>query len=129
MPIVDMQFKDGIFFACEVDYIDEHDAREWARHLADHAASSPTPIASVVDARQVTAISNEARRVFALASETPNVSVAVVVVNQANRLAAQQSRITALLSAVRKSHDTHFFDTPDEAYQFVSQYVAPPAYR
>lgn len=129
MPIMDMHFKDGIFFACEVDYINEHDAREWAQRLEEYAADSATPIVTLIDAREATAISNEARRVFAQASETPNVCVAAVVVNQANRLAVQQSRITALLSTVRKSHDTHFFDSLEEAYQFASQHVAPPAYR
>ncbi|HLV37343.1 MAG TPA: hypothetical protein VKY59_19645 [Spirillospora sp.] len=129
MPVVDLRFEDGIFFAREADYISGDDARVWARHLADYAASSPTPIVALVDAREVTAISNEARRVFALASETPNVRVAAVAVNSSNRLATQQARITALLSAVRKSHDTHFFDSLEEAQQFAREQITPPAYR
>jgi hypothetical protein len=129
MPIVDMHFEDGVFRAREVDYIDEDDARAWAHRLAECAASSSTPIVVFIDALEVTAISHDARRLFALASETPNVRVAAVAVNQANRLATQQSRITALLSAVRKSHDTHFFDSLEEAQQFIRQYMASPAFR
>ena len=96
MPITDVQFDNGIFFAREVDYITGDDAHNWARVLGHYAANSPMPIVAMVDAREVTAISNDARRVFAMASETSNVRAAVVVVNQINRLATQQSRITAL---------------------------------
>ncbi len=127
MPIVDIQFENGIFFAREMDYITGDDAHHWARTLGHYAAASPMPIVALVDAREVTAISNDARRVFAKASETSNIRAAVVVVNQINRLATQQSRITALLSAVRKTHDTYFFESLVEAEEFIRQFGVPPA--
>jgi hypothetical protein len=127
MPILDVQFENGIFFAREVDYITEDDAHNWARALGHYAAASSKPIVALIDAREVTAISNDARRVFAMASETSNVAVAAVVVNQVNRLATQQSRITALLSAVRKTHDTYFFESLAEAEEFAGQYIQSPA--
>lgn len=127
MPVVDVHFENGIFFAREVDYITADDAHNWARALAHYATISASPIVALIDAREVTAISSDARRVFAMASETANVQAAVVVVNQINRLAAQQSRITALLSAVRKTHDTHFFESLAEAEEFAGQLASPPA--
>lgn len=127
MPIIDLQFENGIFFAREVDYITGDDAHNWARALGHYAAAYAIPIVALVDAREVTAISNDARRVFAMASETANVRAAVVVVNQGNRLATQQSRITALLSAVRKTHDTYFFESLAEAEEFIGQIVSSPA--
>lgn len=127
MPITDIQFDNGVFFAREVDYITEDDAHNWARALGHYAAVSPKPIVALVDAREVTAISNDARRVFAMASEISNVRVAVVIVNPGNRLATQQSRITALLSTVRKTHDTYFFESVTDAEEFIGQIVSVPA--
>ena len=127
MPIIDIQFENGVFFAREVDYITADDAHNWARALGHYAAANPMPIVALVDAREVTAISNDARRVFAMASETSNVRVAVVIVNQINRLATQQSRITALLSAVRKTHDTYFFESVVDAEEFIGQIINIPA--
>jgi hypothetical protein len=123
-----MHFENGIFYAREVDYVDAADAREWARRLAECAMLSSLPVVALIDARSLTAVSPEARRIFALAAETPNVRVAVVAVNNANRLASQQSRIISVLSAIRRTHDTHFFDSLDEATAFARQQLTPPAY-
>ena len=81
MPIVDVQFQDGILYACEVGYVTADDAQEWVQALNQHAQHSPTPIRLLIDACQATTICNDARKIFAKASDTPNVLVSAIVVN------------------------------------------------
>lgn len=126
MPIVDMTFENGVFFSREIGQVDERDARLWAEALHHCALSSRTPIVVLIDALQATGITSDARRVFARASETPNVRVAAIVTH--NPRVTQQCRITALMGTVRSSHETHFFDTREEADQFVRSHSLSPAY-
>ena len=130
MPIVDMQFEDGVFYAGQVGYVSAEDARDWVQALSLHAQHSPDPISVLIDASQATTICNDARKLFAQASGTPNVKVAAVAVDpQHNVRGAQHSRITALLASIRKTHDTHFFDSIEEAAQFVNGYSGQAVYR
>ncbi len=122
MPVVDIQFQNDILFASEIGYVTADDAQEWVEALNQYAQQSPTPISLLVDASQATTICNDARKIFAKASDTPNVRVSAIVVNPANMRGAQHSRITAMLASIRKTHETHFFDSIDEARQFVNQY-------
>ena len=128
MPIVDMQFQNDIFFAREVDYVGESDALAWVKALNYHTQINPSRIILLIDATEATTISNAARKIFAQASDTPNVQVAAVAVNPENMRGAQHSRITALLASIRKTHETYFFDSLEEAIQFIRQYVDEAAY-
>jgi hypothetical protein len=121
-----MSFENGIFFAREVGYVDANDAKTWAQDLVKYAKQSAQPIIILVDATEATAISTEARRIFALAAETPNVRIAAVATNRL--LVTQQSRMAALMGTVRHTHETHIFKTLEEAEQFASSYIAPLAY-
>jgi hypothetical protein len=125
MPIVDISFENGLFFAREAGHIAAEDAKRWAEALVQSARSSSVPIVILVDAREATSISTEARRIFALASETPNVRIAAIATN--NLLVEQQSRMTALMCSVRHSHETHIFRTLEEAEQFARSHLAPLA--
>jgi len=126
MPVTDISFQNGVFSSREVGHVDANDAKMWTENLMRFARNSETPIVVLVDACQATAISNEARRIFALAAETPNVRIAAVATN--TLLVTQQSRMAALMGTVRHTHETHFFKSLEEAEQFVSSYVAPLAY-
>ncbi len=126
MPVCDISFENSVFFSREVGYVDANDAKTWAEALLRYAKASDVPIISLVDARQATSISTEARRIFALAAETPNVRIAAVATN--TLLVTQQSRMAALMGTVRHTHETHFFRSLEEAEQFVSSYQAPLAY-
>jgi cobyrinic acid a,c-diamide synthase len=126
MPVCDIAFENGIFFSREVGCVDASDAKMWTEALMRYAKASQVPIIILVDARQATTISTEARRIFAFAAETPNVRIAAVATN--NLLVTQQSRIAALMGTVRHTHETHFFKTFEEAEQFASSYIAPLAY-
>src|SRR5262245_39955502 len=123
MPVCDMNFENGIFFSREVGHVDANDAKMWAETLMRYAKVSPVPIVVLVDALQAKAISTEARRIFALAAETPNVRIAAVA--SSNLLVTQQSRMAALMGTVRHTHETHIFKTFEEAEQFASSYIAP----
>ncbi|MBZ0296327.1 MAG: hypothetical protein K8L99_27450 [Anaerolineae bacterium] len=126
MPIADMHFENGIFFAREVGVVNSDDARLWSEALYNCSRSSHQPIVVLVDALKATTISAEARRIFARASETPNVRIAAVATN--NIRVTQQSRIAALLGTIRNSHETHFFTTLEEAEQFARSYLSSAAY-
>ncbi len=116
MPICDMRFETGIFFAKEIGQIYGEEALAWTEELQRYAAQSPVPIVVLIDARELTFISTAAQRIFTKAAETPNVKVAAVATG--TPLATQLSRIVGLLSRVRQTHDTHIFNTLEEATQF-----------
>lgn len=126
MSICDISFENGVYFSREVGHVDASDAKTWTETLLRYARASDTPIVILVDALEATFISTEARRIFALAAETPNVRIAAVATN--NLLTTQQSRMAALMGTVRHTHETHFFKTFEEAEQFASSYLAPLAY-
>jgi predicted dinucleotide-utilizing enzyme len=124
MPIKDIQFERGIFYAVQEGHVDTADAEAWAKAMADAAESSPEPIVILVNALEAKSLSTEARRIFSQASETPNVKIGAVVT--LDRLITQQSRMTALMSRVRSTHDTYFFDNLEDAWEFAHKHA--PAY-
>lgn len=126
MPVCDISFENGIYFSREVGHVDASDAKMWTEALMRYARVSDVPIIILIDARQATTITSEARRIFALAAETPNVRIAAIATN--NLLVTQQSRMAALMGTVRHTHETHFFKTFEEAEQFASSHIAPLAY-
>lgn len=125
MGVCDLAFENGLFFAREFGHISADDAKHWAESLLHCAKSSPVPIVILIDALQASSISTEARRIFAMASETPNVRVAAIATS--NMLVEQQSRMTALMCSVRHSHETHIFRTLVEAEEFAVNHLAPTA--
>ncbi len=122
MPICDMQFDQGIFFAREIGKIDRADAEAWTEALRQCAASSPTPVVILIDAREMTLIAPDASKIFNRAAETPNVRVAAVATSKP--LAAVMSRTVAMLSRVGQTHETHIFNTLEEAERFARAHVS-----
>ena len=116
MPITDLRFERGIFFAKESGHISAEDALLWLETLRSCAPESAIPVVILIDARELTFISTAAQKIFSKAAETPNVKVAAVAAS--TRLATQLSRIVGLLSRVRQTHDTHVFHTLEEAARF-----------
>lgn len=116
MPITDLRFSEGIFFAKESEQITGEDALMWMETLRSCAEESPVPVVILIDARELTFITTAAQKIFTKAAETPNVKVAAVATG--TPIATQLSRIVALLSRVRQTHDTLVFQTMEEAVQF-----------
>ena len=116
MPITDLRFEHGIYFARERGQISGEDALLWLENLRACAAESPVPIVILIDARELTFISTTAQKIFTKAAETPNIKVAAIATG--TRLSTQLSQIVGLLSRVRQTHDTHVFHTLEEATHF-----------
>ncbi len=116
MPIVNMHFKDGIFFAKEVGRIDKDDARQWTQTLAELTQQSRTPVVALIDALEVTYISSSARQIFIKSSHLPNFAVSAVAAN--NIISQQTSRVMGLMA---EHNHTHVFPTLEEAYAFAVQ--------
>jgi hypothetical protein len=119
MPIVDMRFENGIFFAREYGQIEEGDAQLWADTLRSYAQASPAPIVVLVDAREVTAVTRAAGEVFAQATQTPNVRVSAVAAGSA--VMAQVSRNITLHA---KRNSSYIFMDFDEALNFAKEQAA-----
>jgi hypothetical protein len=122
MAIRDIRFEQGIFFAREIGKIEKADAEQWTEALRRCAASSPVPVVVLVDAREMTLISPEASRVFNKAAEIPNVRVAVVATSKP--LATVMSRTVAMMSRVGQTHETHVFNSYEEAERFAFSQTA-----
>lgn len=119
MPIIDMTFKDGIFFAREVGRIERDDARLWAEHASRYAAMNPVPLVALVDARDVTNVTPEARKIFARATLIPNFAVSAVVTKDI--INTQTSRIIALMAPKRH---TEIFGDYHEALAYAEHHAA-----
>lgn len=116
MPIVDMQFKNGIFYAREFGRIDREDAQAWAQQLAEYASHHPTPIIALVDATEVIHITTDARKIFYKASHIPNFLASVVAAQ--NIASAQAARV---LSLMVDENQTHILPTIEEAHAHAVQ--------
>ena len=116
MPIVDMTFENGIFFAKEVGTVNDKDARLWVDTLGGYAAASPVPVIVLVDAMELSAITGGARDIFVESSTIPNVAASVIAVR--DLITAQVSRA---LSARGRRGATHLFSNLEEARRFAEQ--------
>lgn len=113
MPITDISFTDGLFFARETGTIDVDDAKLWASHAQKYAASSQTPIVALVDAIEVTSVTPQAQQIFAAASRIPNLNCAAVATRN------PVSTMTARVISNRAAHEhTHLFATLESAKSF-----------
>jgi len=122
MPIHDMKFKDGIFYAREEGRISKEDAKAWAQQVKFYAANSDTPIVALVDALDVDYISREARQVFARTSYLPNFKGASVAAK--NLVTMQTSRVIGLMAS--QDH-TYVFSTMDQAERFARKLLQSAA--
>jgi hypothetical protein len=113
MPIHDMHFANGIFFAREVGHINRADAELWLQQVRRYTAESPTPIVALIDAREVTHVAVQARRLFVIASKLPNFRVTAIAAKSVGNM--QTSRIIGMMA--ERDH-THVFETFEEAYHF-----------
>jgi hypothetical protein len=110
MPIIDMTFENGVFYAKEVGQVEKSDAETWARALRGYAATSPTPIVAVIDANEVNFVSAAARMIFAEASKTPKLKA--ICVGARDMMTMQMARVIGLLGERGR---TFVFISMDEA--------------
>jgi hypothetical protein len=122
MPIFDMEFENGIYFVREVGRIDQADAELWTYYARRYAASSKTPIVALIDAYDVTYVTPEARRTFAIASRIPNLRGAAVAVKDFVNM--QTSKVIALMA---EDGHTHIFRSLEEARRFAVEQISSGA--
>lgn len=116
MPIEDYAFENGIFYCREYGSISKDDALEWAKYIRYYAKIHPSPIVSLIDATEVTHIDNEARRIFANVSATPNYALAAVATN------TLISEFTArIVNSTALDPHSHLFKSIDLARAFAEQ--------
>ncbi len=116
MPISDMHFEGGIFSARQHGVVEAAEAEAWVEALRHSAASSPMPIVLLVDAREVESITPAAGLAFVRGSATPNVKVAVVV--SASSSVTVRAQTISMMSERRSTHETHVFQSLEEAWRF-----------
>ena len=121
MPIRDMRFEDGIFYAKQTGLIDEADARRWVEALRKYAADSPMPIVALVDAREVEFVSHNASHIFVQGSSTANVKAAAVVTRTTTTTV--KARTIGLMSEKGHTHETTVFTSLVEAEKFAKACV------
>jgi hypothetical protein len=113
MPVVDFHFENGIFFARGRGRIEKEDARLWARHAVYYAYHSPVPIVALIDALEVSHISNQARKIFARASHILKLAAAAVAARDV--VTVQTVRVISLMA---EENHTHIFPTLAQAHDF-----------
>ncbi|MDX1991357.1 MAG: hypothetical protein SF029_03150 [bacterium] len=96
MPIHKMNFKDEVFFAKQIDYVDNVDAKMWLNALAKYARGSSTPIMAVVDATEATRLCPTVVKLFDEAIRLPNVRGVVIATGDV--MTSQKSRVVSSLS-------------------------------
>lgn len=116
MPIYDMHFDDGIFFAKQTGRLDSFDAQAFVEALRHYAEISQKPIVILIDAREVESISPQASLIFIQGSATPNVKVAAIATTRMETFI--QARTVSLMSERQTTHSTHVFQSYDEAQRF-----------
>jgi hypothetical protein len=116
MPIDNMRFEDGIFYARQSGSISEAEARQWVDSFRAAAEASPTPIVALVDALEVTYIQPAASVIFIEGSTTPNVKAAAVVTR--STVTNVRARTISMMSENRSTHQTYIFSSMAEAEQF-----------
>jgi len=114
MPITDYKFENRVFFAVESGSLNEYDAAEWARRLAETAQNSPEPIAALVDARTAISMSIEAERIFIKASYTPNLMAVVVITNPSRMM------IATTIKLLGKRDQARICSTEEQAKQHIA---------
>ncbi len=118
MPVTDISFENGIYFAKESGRIDKADARLWAENARRYAEESSNLIVALVDALEVSYISNDARRIFAKASAIPGLHAAAVATKD------QTATTVSVIGLMAVEQHTYIFSTLEAARKFAEAEIA-----
>lgn len=120
MPIHNMNFEDGVFFAKQVGYVDDVDARMWMNAFKKYANANTSPIVALVDMREVDRLCPTVLRVFNALQGMDNVmGVALIASEQMN---SRNAQVMSKLSAVPS---LRVFSTLDEGHSFARMRLNP----
>ncbi|MFW5691473.1 MAG: hypothetical protein ACOCXZ_03125 [Chloroflexota bacterium] len=120
MPIHNMNFESGVFFARQVGYVDDVDARMWGNALKNYAQNADLPVVAVVDMREVDRLVPTVTRVFSGLLSAPNLAGIAIVAGE-----LMGSRNARVLSKLCELENVRVFSTIDEARAFARMQVKP----
>ncbi len=120
MPIHNMNFEGGVFFAKQVGYVDDVDARMWMSALKKYANASHSPIVALVDMREVDRLCPTVLRIFTAIQDMGNViGIALIASEQMNSRNAQVMSKLSVMGGLR------VFSTLDEGRSFARMRLNP----
>lgn len=96
MPIHKMNFSDGVFYAKQVGYVDNTDAKMWVNALNKYARNSAQPIIALVDAEEVNRLCPTVVKIFEEALTSPNIQG--IAIATGDFISAQKARVASSLS-------------------------------
>lgn len=115
-----MNFEGGVFFAKQVGYVDDVDARMWMNALKKYASGSDSPIVALVDMREVDRLCPTVLRVFSSLQSMDNLmGVALIASEQMN---SRNAQVMSKLSAI---NGVRVFSTIDEGRSFARMRLNP----
>ena len=120
MPIHNMNFEGGVFFAKQVGYVDDVDARMWMSALKKYSSASHSPVVALVDMREVDRLCPTVLRIFGALQDMGNVlGVALTASEQMNSRNAQVMSKLSIMGGLR------VFSTIDEGRTFARMRLNP----
>ena len=138
MPIHKMNFDGGVFFAKQVGYIDNVDARMWASALGKYAKGADTPIMAVVDMTEVDRLCPTVTKTLQKLVQDGNVIGIVLITSE--MMASRNARVMGKMGGMDRVRVFNHFDdahafvraninpTFGTTPTFVTAYVAAPAF-
>lgn len=99
MPIHKMNFADGVFYAKQVGYVDNVDAKMWANALNKYAHGSTEPIIALVDAVEVNRLCPSVVKMFEDVLASPN--VVGIAIATGDFVTSQKARVASTLSEIK----------------------------
>lgn len=115
MPIHKMQFDDGVFYAKQVGYFDNVDARMWVSALKKYAANSPVPVVAVTDITEVDRLCPTVLKLLSDVLNTPNVSSIAIATGTCST-----SQTTRVLRQLSELNGVRVFCSIDEARRYAA---------
>lgn len=98
MPIHKMTFKEGIFFAHQVGYVNSVDLQMWANALNKYARSTPHSLVAIIDLREAERVCPTVLKVITGVLGTGNLIGITIVVG--DNMASRNERILSKLGGV-----------------------------
>lgn len=120
MPIHNMNYDSGIFFAKQVGYVDHVDIRMWHNALNKYASASDTSTVAVIDMRQIDRLCPTVTKIFTTALAIPNVVGIALIVSD-----AMYSRNDRVFKSLSELSGIRIFSNLDEGQTFAHTILKP----
>jgi len=128
MPIHKMNFDGGIFYAKQVGYIDNVDARMWSSAVGKYAKGADAPIMAVVDMTEVDRLCPTVIKTLQKTLNDGNL-IGIVLITS-DMMASRNARVMGKMGAL---DHVRVFSSFDDAHAYVQANLRPtfgatPAY-